>query len=518
MAHSMQKEKRDVSNTTAWGFTLPLLLLLVAGLLGIFHETAWSMVSIWYRSETFAHGFIIVPITLWLVWEKRRQLQALSPQPEYRVLVLLAGAGFVWLAGYLVNAQVVQQLALVSILILALWSVLGNRITWLLAFPLGFLFFAVPMGEDLVPPLMELTATVTVYLIKLSGIPVYREGLFFSLPSGDWSVVEACSGVRYLIASVTLGTLYAYLTYTSLKKRLLFILAATIVPIIANSLRAYMIVMLGHISDMQIATGVDHLIYGWLFFGIVMLIMFSIGAIWRDSEPSTPATSRERASEAGRGRGSQIASLVAVIMCSGIWPLLAVSMESRAPEIMADETLILPQRIGDWNSGPAEGIDWRPEFQNATQVSHRLYQNGNDRILLSVGQYSSRTRDSELINSQNLLLKESEKAWRITGREKTVLNLEGEPVGVDRFLLKGRSGAYQVYSWYRIGYHYTASRYKGKLLEAFYRLTFGRQDSARIVITIPLDLDTREPQPPQQAFLNALLPSVEGSLDKLVSR
>ena len=86
-------------------------------------------------------------------------------------------------------------------------------------FPLAFMLFAVPVGEFLVPPMMEFTADFTVAAIRLTGIPVFREGLFFTLPTGAWSVVEACSGVRYIIASLTLGCLYAYLSYVSYLKR-----------------------------------------------------------------------------------------------------------------------------------------------------------------------------------------------------------------------------------------------------------------------------------------------------------
>ena len=103
-------------------------------------------------------------------------------------------------------------------------------------------------------------------------------------------MVEACSGLRYLIASLTLGFLYAYLTYRSLARRAIFVAVSVIVPIVANWLRAYMIVMIGHLSGMQYAVGVDHLIYGWLFFGVVMLILFWIGSIWReDLAPAQPA-------------------------------------------------------------------------------------------------------------------------------------------------------------------------------------------------------------------------------------
>jgi hypothetical protein len=67
-----------------------------------------------------------------------------------------------------------------------------------------------------------------------------------------------------------------------------------VVPIVANWLRAYMIVMIGHTSGMELATGVDHLIYGWLFFGLVMFIMFWIGSYWREDEAPAPRRPRPR--------------------------------------------------------------------------------------------------------------------------------------------------------------------------------------------------------------------------------
>ena len=113
-------------------------------------------------------------------------------------------------------------------------------------------------------------------------MPVYREANHFVIPSGAWSVVEACSGIRYIIASVMIGTIYAALAYRSTRRRALFMAAAILTPIVANWLRAYMIVMLGHLSNNQIAVGVDHLIYGWVFFGLVMLLLFWVGSFWQE--------------------------------------------------------------------------------------------------------------------------------------------------------------------------------------------------------------------------------------------
>ena len=155
---------------------------------------------------------------------------------------------------------------------------------------------------------MEHTADFTVAALRLTGIPVYREGQFFTIPTGSWSVVEACSGLRYLIASVTVGVLYAYLTYRSPARRAAFVAASIVVPIVANWVRAYMIVMIGHLSGMKYAVGVDHLIYGWVFFGIVMLLLFWIGSFWReDVAPAAAAAAHGHrpgaAPAAGADRG-----------------------------------------------------------------------------------------------------------------------------------------------------------------------------------------------------------------------
>ena len=178
------------------------------------------------------------------------------------------------------------QFALVATLILAIISTLGISVSRQIAFPLAFLLLSVPIGDFMMPKLMEWTAWFTVLALRASGIPVYQEGLQFVIPSGNWSVVEACSGIRYIIASVTVGTLFAYLNYVTLRRRLIFIAISFIVPVIANWLRAYMIVMIGHLSGNKLAVGVDHLIYGWVFFGIVIMAMFAIGARWSENAPA----------------------------------------------------------------------------------------------------------------------------------------------------------------------------------------------------------------------------------------
>ena len=266
--------------------------LCLAGLVALYWGTAKSLVETWAATDIFQHGFVVVPISLWLAWRLRDRTSIDEVHPFWPGLGVVAIAGALWLLGELAAAMSVEHFAFVLAIQAALVTIVGLQVAKTFAFPLGFLLFAVPVGEALVPTLMDWTADFTVAALRATGVPVYRTGIHFIIPSGAWSVVEGCSGIRYLIASVMVGTLYGYLTYRSTWRRLAFVAVSIVVPIVANWLRAYMIVMIGHLSDNKYAVGVDHLVYGWLFFGVVMLIMFGIGSLWREHDPDASLARR----------------------------------------------------------------------------------------------------------------------------------------------------------------------------------------------------------------------------------
>src|SRR5215831_16982079 len=201
-----------------------------------------------------------------LVWRSRDELARTTAKPWWPGLVVVLLCGVLWLVMSSANVLGLKQFALAFMIQASIVTVLGLRVARVLLFPLAFLLFAIPAGEFLVPVLMDWTADFTVAAIRWSGVPVFREGNHFALPSGNWSIVEACSGIRYLVASVMVGTIYAALAYRSVKLRAAFLVASIVVPIVANWLRAYGIVMIGHLSNNQLAVGVDHIVYGWLFF------------------------------------------------------------------------------------------------------------------------------------------------------------------------------------------------------------------------------------------------------------
>ncbi len=497
---------------TGWEMTLGILFVVLAAIIAAYYETAESIVAIWIRSDTFAHGFLIIPISLWLVWEKRAGLRILVPEPSFLPLVLMLPMGFGWLLGHLVDVLVVQQFAFVGLIVLGIWSVLGSRVARYLSFPLLFLFFGVPVGEGLIYPMMNFTADFTVGMLRLTGIPVFRDGTFFSIPSGNWSVVEACSGVRYLIASVTLGVLYAYLTYRYLWKRLLFVGVSIVVPIIANGFRAYMIVMLAHMSDMTLAVGVDHLIYGWVFFGIIITIMFFIGSFWSDPPQDAPVRTLEGAR---RSMGAALVAAVAAILVAGLWPGVAWNLGTDA----GDDKILLLQAAhpGEgWRRSERNAWDWRPTIVGADGERYDFYDNaGPIPVGLYLGAYRTQRQGAELLNSQNQMVVQKHPIWSDKEQTRRSIRLGSTEMQVNQSRLVSRSGQrLLVWNWYRIGEHHTANPYVGKFLEALSRLFGGRRDSAMIVVAAPY-LEKDEPAvEAMQGFVDAMLPSIEAELDR----
>ena len=165
---------------TGWRTALPALVLAIVAILAIYWQTAESIEAIWSRSETFAHGYLIVPISLWLIWTQRKELARLTPSPDYLGLLLLAGLGFAWLAAAAGQVQVVQQYAMVAMIPTVVIVIAGRRVARALAFPLGFLLLGVPVGEALIPRSWIGRPISPSPRSGCPAFPSYREGTFFS--------------------------------------------------------------------------------------------------------------------------------------------------------------------------------------------------------------------------------------------------------------------------------------------------------------------------------------------------
>ena len=511
----------SVIAASLWRQSLAALTLLLVWILFLYRETGLAMVTIWARSDTFAHAFLVPPIVLWLVWRQRQDLAKQRPQPMPVVAVVMAAVTLVWLLGALASVNVVTQLAFVALLVLAVPAVLGGSVARVILFPLGFLFFSVPVGEFLMPQLMEWTANFTVFALRLSGIPVYREGLQFVIPSGSWSVVEACSGVRYLIASLTVGTLFAYLNYQSNQRRLVFVLISMVVPVVANWMRAYLIVMLGHYSGNKLAAGVDHLIYGWLFFGVVMMLMFIVGARW--SEPELVSGLAGTKHEAPMLPLSLPVGVMWLITAS-FGGLLAfphlIFQEHDTGETPAPVALMAPAALqGRWARIDSGGPIFKPSFQNPSAEINTQYTDQGRVVGLYLGYYRHQNFNRKLVSSSNVLVTSKDPQWVQVGSAGHPAVFGDTSVEVRTAELRGvtpvaqvRDARLVVWQIYWVNGTLTANDHLAKAYGAFYRL-IGRGDDAAVIVLYA----NKESTGSADAMLDSFLTTNYGAINDMLS-
>lgn len=491
-----------------WVMPLGVLTLLCIWVVFSYLKTTQAMVDIWWRSGTFNHAFLVPPITLWLIWRKRHELAAYTPRADARFLVLLACAGFAWLMGELAAINVVTQFSMVAMLVLCVPTLFGWNLTRAIVFPLAFLFFAVPFGEFVMPRMMIYTADFTVLALKLTGIPVYREGLHFMIPSGSWSVVEACSGIRYLIASIVVGTLYAYLNYASLRKRLIFIGVSIVVPLIANWLRAYLIVLLGHLSGNRLAVGVDHIIYGWVFFGLVIMGVFMIGLKWADplKDFDAKTTVTPDAGKVRQGALLVVALLAAFVVYA---PVALFARVDAGQGGAGPESIAAVQPAGEWRPAASLDTDWIPAYKNPSSEWRAEYERDGQRVGLYIGYYRNQSFSRKLISSDNVLVKSKDPFWIQIPQGMQKLNLPNGPLTVPATELRGNDHRrLWVLDWYWINGRWVSSPAIAKFDIALDKLRFKGDDSALVVAYV---YEEGSPADARQALLSF----VEGESDRI---
>jgi EpsI family protein len=237
-----------------------------------------------------------------------------------------------------------------------------------------------------------------------------------------------------------------------------------VVPIVANGLRAYMIVMIGHLSGMELATGVDHIIYGWLFFGLVMFIMFWIGSYWREDErrrPRRPAAAQMPSGAPAPCRRVSRPMVAAVLVLCAAVAGAAPGRRTRQPQSGAGPAG--PTRPG-WPPAP-EFTDWKADYMQPDAALAPVYQQAGVPVGLTVLYYRNQDRSKSLISSVNRLAA-YEDAWHETDGTAAQSKAWANARWPARNRAAHQQRAMLVWSLEWIGGHYTSNDYVGKLCQA----------------------------------------------------
>jgi exosortase A len=468
-----------------------VLFLLAVTLVGwAYFGTYGSIAKKWVSDTAFSHGFLILPVSLWLVWRKRDALAKVFFEPSVlgvpAVLVCIAA----WIIGRGSGILVLEQFAAVAMIPALVLAALGWEATRVLVVPLGFLIFLVPFGRGLVPLLMHATADFSTVLLQWSGVPVFRSYMHISIPSGNFEIARACSGLNYFITSLVLGALYAYLNFNGGLKRLICVAAFAVIPVILNGLRVYLTILVSHVTDMRFGPGAEHVTFGRIFFVAMMLAMFWIGRRWHDHEAM--ASTEHLVSNKIAASGSWLATWPLVLAClvAVAGPQLLKASIGRAQlRLSGAEGLVefVPAASG-WKGPVDAGESWRPLYHGGIVERQARYDDprgyGVDVFVAVYGLGTS--LGAEMISHGNIIYA-AERGSLAQDMPRRVGLAGGSSLIVREILVPGQALNRLVWHWFVIGERAAGSEFAAKALEAAAFITGGADSERIVVISTPLD-------------------------------
>ena len=472
-------EQVAIARPSAIGYALTGVVVAVAAL-AILHETVTATVDTWYASNAFNHGFLIIPICLYLGWTRRDALAGLAPRPDVLGVILVVVASAAWLTGHATGTLIIQELSLVAILQGIFLAIYGRAIFQALLFPLCFLYFLVPMGEALIPPLERITGFFSVALLRIIDVPVFSDGNLISVPTGSFYVADACAGLRYLISSLVLGVLFAGLMFRTWWRRAVFLLISMTVPILANGIRAFGIILLAYSTDNAVAVGVDHIIYGWLFFALVTFLVLSFGMTMRE-HGKMPATTRPQRTAPAPFTAMAAAALIALL------PIAAAKAYGdyiERPPVPRRIELAMPTLVGSFHQLTEARDPAPPSLEAPDAQAEAAYDVGGRTIYLHVGYYQRERQGAEAAGSGHHL---SGKDWFVTRVGAATASVGADESSVQVQEVASGKQRRLIWYWYWVDGRFTGNPYLAKLLQAKVKLIGGWQPSAVIVTAVDFD-------------------------------
>ncbi|MBT3135655.1 exosortase [Alteromonas sp. ALT199] len=431
-----------------------------------------TAVEIWYGNEIFNHCFFIVPGALYLIYLKRYELLAQPIRTSVLALIIVIPALLLYVFGVAGDIQLFLHAATFTLLPALIWLLIGTQAAKTILFPLVFMLFSIPVGEQLIPYLQEIAADGSVVLLRSTGVPLFRSGLYIEIPQGRFLVAEACSGVSFFIASFVIGSLYAYLNLVSIKRRAVFVAISLIFPVLANIVRVYGIILIAYWTDMEHAAGADHLIYGWFFFAFVIVCLLGIGELMR--EQATPKLNLILLAPTVAVKRSVV--FVAVIACSlaVLWVANISNLENNAfpsPSLSGVTTDKCKQSV------------WTPLIQNPDMEEKAFVEGTNCMVKVHTAWFSE--KDNELVSDLHRVFDPE----RFSLRGTRTLNIEQYNFVVyDVVSLSGKT--LSIVKWYEIEGTVFTNAIQAKLRQTVNVLA-GKNSGGRLWVVMSEDDDLK---------------------------
>jgi exosortase A len=468
--------------TRDWLWHLGTLVAVTGLILAIFQFEVINAVQVWWIYPAYSHCFLILPISAYLVWEKRNTLAGMTPTIAPKALCAILPLLLLWLVSKFSTINEFRQFAVIGLIEISILTMVGPRVFAAILFPALYLFFLVPAGQYLIPPMQVFAAEFVNVGLNLLNIPHYTEGTVIELPNSLFEVAEACAGLRFLIATLALGTLFAHLTYTKWYKVIAFLGACIAIPLVANGLRCLGIIVLAYITNDAAAVEADHILYGWIFNIAILFTLGFLGFLFRDASRKTKGTSRAEPPPVSHMGLLMVAAGTTFLISIG--PAFAYWRESR-PIVTNAQALMAPLNVPTWTVARSAET-WRPVFHgNDLEFITSFVPSSSDLRAVDVAiEYYGRIREGRsLVASTNRLWGGD---WYQTESRNVPARIGSEPLQLKETVISSGSQKRLVWSTYWMDGQFTTSALMIKFLQ-LKTIFVGNESAALIALSTPID-------------------------------
>jgi len=487
---------------TASAFALAAFVLLF-GLL--FWQEVAGAYRVWVASRAYNHAFLVLPIAGYMIWSRRAWLAGVTPRLEPRALLLLPLLSLAWLAASTLGVLEGRQFIVMTMLQIVLFSTLGPTIYRRLLGPLLYLYFLVPSGEFLVPYLQDFTAHWVTLALRWASVPVYSDGIFIEVPAGKFVVAEACAGLRFLIAAIAFGVFFALIMYSTLWKRVAFVVLSILVPLVANVLRVFGIILLAEIEGSAAAVEADHVTYGWVFFAAVQFGLILIGRLFADRALGAPPPLSPRALGLGAISPLRVSLFLGTAFTlAALGPAYGMLLDRHdaGKNVTCAEAAKPP--AAPWRRVAAEGEGWKPKVIGADCEFIETFTDGGSVVRRFLALYVPHGLVSNLVRSQNRLSDET--LWRSALDGQREVRTSGGALTVNAADVAAGERRLLVWSFYVEGGAPIASPLLARLHQARAILLGQRRFSAFVALAADMPDATAPPLKTLTRFLDAMAP------------
>ena len=473
------------------------LFIVATLLLFTFYEGLAQLVGVWGSKEEYSYGYLIPVITLFLIWQKKPQLEKTPFTGSWLgIVVVILGLGLLVL-GNLSTLFLVVQYGFLLVLAGVALAFMGWRAFKIIAVPLTLLLFMIPLPQfflqEISNQLQLVSSQIGVWVIRLFGISVFLEGNVIDLGTYKLQVVEACSGLRYLFPLMTLGFIVAYFFHAAFWKRAIVFLSTIPITILMNSFRIGVIGVLVEYWGVSMAEGFLHDFEGWVVFmactGVLVAEIWILSRIGGDRRPlrevfgiELPGPTPANAHIQSRPLPAPLVVAVAIIFIGTVTSfLLPQRIELLPPR---QDFTAFPGVLGDWQSklGKIEQI-YLDELKLDDYIMSDFEKPGTPAINLYVAYYASQ-RKGQSVHSPRTCIPGG--GWKIVSLDRHAVDgvmLNGQVLQVNRAVIQMGEYRQLVYYWFQQRGRNLTNEYLVKWFLFWDALTKNRTDGALVRVT-----------------------------------